>query len=134
MFCVLDSGCRSRRYPCRNSMSPSLEPSLEHGPAAATLVAAFLRRRLRFAFSRFRLRRALVGFVALPLAGSAFFPVLLSFVCVLAATLAACCAALALADFSGSATLSGRARLGSEGTCRCMSLILSDVISLEHAG
>ena len=29
VFCVLDSGCRSRRYPCRNSMSPSLEPSLE---------------------------------------------------------------------------------------------------------
>ena len=29
LFCVLDSGCRSRRYPCRNSMSPSPEPSLE---------------------------------------------------------------------------------------------------------
>ena len=29
MFCVLDSGCRLRRYPCRNSMSPSLEPSSE---------------------------------------------------------------------------------------------------------
>ena len=29
VFCVLDSGCRLRRYPCRNSMSPSLEPSLE---------------------------------------------------------------------------------------------------------
>ena len=65
MFCVLDSGCRSRRYPCRNSMSPSLEESLEYGPAAATLAAAFSRRRLRFAFSRFRLRCALVGFVAL---------------------------------------------------------------------
>ena len=29
VFCVLDSGCRLRRYLCRNSMSPSLEASLE---------------------------------------------------------------------------------------------------------
>ena len=29
VFCVLDSGCRLTRYPCRNSMSPILEPSLE---------------------------------------------------------------------------------------------------------
>ena len=50
-------------------MSPSLEPSLEFGSAAATLAAAFLRCRLRFAFSRFpRLRRALVGFAAMSLA------------------------------------------------------------------
>ena len=70
VFCVLDSGCRSR---CRNSMSPSLEPSLEYGPAAATLAAACPRRRLRFAFSRFRLRCASGGSVALPLAGSARF-------------------------------------------------------------
>ena len=72
-ICVLDTGWRSRMFPCRNSKRPSPEPSLDYGPAAATFAAAFPRRRLRFAFSRFRLRCALVGFVALPLAGSALF-------------------------------------------------------------
>ena len=74
-----------------------MEPSLEYGPAAATLAAAFLRRRLRFAFSWFRLRCAFG--VLWPCRARPFpapVPPLLSFVFVLAATLVACLAALVL--------------------------------------
>ena len=74
--CVPDTEWRSRLFPCRNSMSPSLEPSLELGPAAASLAAACPRRRLRSVFSRFCLRCALGGPVALLLVGSVRFPCL----------------------------------------------------------
>ena len=92
-ICVLDTEWRSRLFPCRNSKRPS-PVFLDHGRAAAMFAAAFPRRRLRFAFSRFCLRCAFGGSAALPLVGSARFLLLccpcLSFVFVLAATLAAC--------------------------------------------
>ena len=78
-ICVLDTEWRSRLFPCRNSKRPSPEPSLDYGPAAATFAAAFPRRRLRFAFSRFRLRCAFGVSAALPLAGSARFLLLCRF-------------------------------------------------------
>ena len=71
-FVVLDTEWRSRLFPCRNSMRPSLV-LLDYGCAAATFAAAFPCRRLRSAFSRFRLRCAFGGSAALPLVGSARF-------------------------------------------------------------
>ena len=84
-ICVLDTEWRSRLFPCRNSKRPS-PVFLDYGRAAAMFAAAFPRRRLRFAFSRFRLRCAFGGSVALPLVGSARFlllcrPCLRSFSC-----------------------------------------------------